>query len=292
MAILHPKGYVAVFTPTKPPFSGNLESAPWNLVQWTDDFVDIEGDKRPIPRHKTRVKMLWDSDYFYIAAVLEEPHIWATLTEHDSVIFQDNDFEVFIDPNGDNHQYFEFEINALGTYWDLRLVKPYRDGGPALNEWEIPGLISKVHVFGTLNNPNDIDKKWVVELAIPWKDLAEFAGTSCPPNPGDQWRINFSRVQWETNVLDGNYVKVPNKKEDNWVWSPQGAIDMHRPEMWGYVQFEQVPTQFRKDPDWDTKCELMDYYWKHKGEKFEKAIKGPSGKTWHIREDSRIWSTP
>src|SRR5262249_17913318 len=22
-----------------------------------------------------------------------------------------------------------------------------------------------------------------------------------------------------------------------WVWSQQGAIDMHRPEMWGYVQF-------------------------------------------------------
>ena len=59
--------------------------------------------------------MLWDDDYFYIGAELREPHVWGTLTAHDSVIFHDNDFEVFIDPNGDNHEYYEFEINALGT---------------------------------------------------------------------------------------------------------------------------------------------------------------------------------
>jgi hypothetical protein len=26
-------------------------------------------------------------------------------------------------------------------------------------------------------------------------------------------------------------------KEDNWVWSPQGVVDMHVPEHWGHVQF-------------------------------------------------------
>ena len=43
---------------------------------------------------------------------------------------------MFIDPDGDNHLYYEFEINALNTVWDLLLPKPYRDGGPALNGWE------------------------------------------------------------------------------------------------------------------------------------------------------------
>jgi hypothetical protein len=33
------------------------------------------------------VKMLWDDEYFYVAAEMEEPHVWATLTRHDSVIF-------------------------------------------------------------------------------------------------------------------------------------------------------------------------------------------------------------
>ena len=74
--------------------------------------------------------MLWDDQYFYVGAELEEPDVWVTLTEHDSVIFRDNDFEVFIDPNSDNHEYYEFEINALGTFWDLLLPPPYKDGGP------------------------------------------------------------------------------------------------------------------------------------------------------------------
>lgn len=26
--------------------------------------------------------------------------------------------------------------------------------------------------------------------------------------------------------------------EDNWVWSPQGGVNMHRPELWGEVLFE------------------------------------------------------
>ena len=99
--------------------------------------------------------MLWDDTYLYVAALLEEPHVWGTLTKHDSVIFHDNDFEIFIDPDGDNHEYYEIEINALNTEWDLFLKKPYRDGGPAINEWEIPGLKTAVHVDGTLNNPSD-----------------------------------------------------------------------------------------------------------------------------------------
>src|SRR6266850_4554702 len=92
------------------------------------------------------------NQYFYISIEMEEPHVWGTLTKHDSVIFHDNDFEVFIDPNGDNHEYYEFEINALNTGWDLFLTKPYRDGGKAIDSWEIPGLKTAVYVNGTVND--------------------------------------------------------------------------------------------------------------------------------------------
>src|SRR5687768_640330 len=109
-----------------PVIDGRIDDVAWEQAAWAADFVDIEGSLKPLPRFKTRAKMLWDDDYFYIAAEMEEPHVWGTLTEHDSVIFYDNDFEVFIDPDGDNHNYYEFEINALNTGWDLRLPKPYR----------------------------------------------------------------------------------------------------------------------------------------------------------------------
>ena len=60
--------------------------------------------------------MLWDADYFYIFAKLQEPHIWADIKKHDSIMFHNNDFEVFVDPDGDALNYYELEVNALGTY--------------------------------------------------------------------------------------------------------------------------------------------------------------------------------
>ncbi len=258
----HPLTYNAPLVTAPFEFSGNLESGAWAAAPWTEIFIDIEADKKPKPRFRTRAKMMWDKDYFYVAAEMEEPNLWATYTEHDSVIFHENDFEVFIDPDGDNHNYFEYEINALGTDWDLRLPKPYRDGGPALNEWEIPGIRTKITLNGTLNKPEDKDDGWVVEIAFPWSAFKEFAGAACPPSTGDIWRVNFSRVEWDLDVENGQYKKIPDKPEYNWVWSPQHVIDMHRPEMWGYVKFlgaGQKAEPFT-DPLHEAKHRLMSVY--------------------------------
>jgi hypothetical protein len=50
-------------------------------------------------------------------------------------------------------------------------------------------------------------------------------------------------VEWDTQVEDGRYVKVPGRPEHNWVWSPQGVVDMHWPERWAYLLFAQDSTQ-------------------------------------------------
>jgi hypothetical protein len=246
-----PRGYVCYRAASPIDIDGQLSDAAWAVAPWSDPFEDIEGDKRPKPRHRTRVKMLWDDAALYIAAELEEPHVWATLTAHDAVIFHDNDFEVFLDPDGDSHLYAELELNALNTTWDLLLPKPYKDGGRALNGWEIIGLKTAVHVDGTINDPRDTDRGWTVEIRWPWVGLKELTGVPVPPRDGEQWRINFSRVEWDTTVVDGKYRNVPNRPEHNWVWSPQGVIDMHRPERWGYVQFSTAKpgtAAFRPDP--------------------------------------------
>jgi hypothetical protein len=166
----HPKGYVCYRATTPITIDGKLTDPAWEAAPWTDSFVDIEGDKQPKPRFRTRAKMLWDDEALYIAAELEEPHVWANLTKHDSVIFQDNDFEVFLDPNGDNHLYGELELNARNTTWDLLLTKPYKDGGRAVTAWEILGLKTAVHIDGTLNDPRDKDTGWTVEINGPGPD--------------------------------------------------------------------------------------------------------------------------
>jgi hypothetical protein len=93
--------------------------------------------------------------------------------------------------------------------------------------------------------------------------LAEFAHRPTPPRDGDQWRVNFSRVEWQHEIDGSHYRKVPGTKEDNWVWSPQGAIDMHRPERWGYVQFSTAPpgqAVYRPDPAGPIRDCLMQIY--------------------------------
>ena len=260
----HPKGYVACKAEKPLVMDGMLAEPSWKSAPWTDDFVDIEGDMKPLPRFKTRAKMLWDDTYLYIGAELEEPHVWATLTKRDTVIFIDNDFEVFIDPNGDNQEYYEFEMNARNTVWDLLLPKAYKDSGSAVDSWNIEGLRTAVHVRGTLNTPADIDSGWSVEIAMPWSALRQYAHRPAPPQEGDQWRINFSRVEWVHDIVAGTYHKVAGKREDNWVWSPQWVVDMHRPEMWGYVQFSSGKpgqTRFRVDPAWDVKSILHEVYY-------------------------------
>src|ERR1051326_3440337 len=251
MPDLPPKGYVCYRAQRPLQIDGKLDDPSWRDAPWTDLFVDIEGDAKPRPRFRTRAKMLWDDDYFYVGAEMEEPHVWATLTEHDAVIFHDNDFEVFIDPNGDNHEYYEFEINALNTGWDLLLTKPYKDGGKPVDSWNIPGLKTAVHVDGTLNDARDTDHAWTIEMAFPWRVLGELAHRSSPPEDGDQWRVNFSRVEWEFDVIAGKYRRKPNVPENNWVWSPQGVVNMHQPETWGYVQFSTAKpgdVEFHPDP--------------------------------------------
>jgi hypothetical protein len=271
-----PKGYVCYRTTAPVSPDGILDEKDWTTVPWTDDFVDIEGSVKLAPRFKTRAKMLWDDSNLYIAAELEEPHVWATLRQRDTIIFMDHDFEIFIDPDGDTQAYYELEVNALGTAWDLFLLKPYRDGGPAIFGWDIAGLKVGTHINGTINNPQDMDKSWTVEIIIPLKALLiEWPKARVLPKGGDQWRINFSRVEWRTKIDDNYYIKELNPNtgkpfpEDNWVWSPQGQINMHMPEMWGYLQFSSLQAgtgkeEFEPDVDIDLKWGLRMVYYAEK----------------------------
>ena len=226
----------------------------WERLPWSELFVDITGREERCPQFATRVRMGWDDRFLYINAELEEPHVWGTITEKNARMFEDNDFEVFIDPDCDGLNYYEFEINALGTIWELSLPRPYGDGGVPNLGCNIEGLVSRVRIDGSLNDPSIPDRGWMVEIAIPWLGLKPYhLSGQCPPRAGDRWRLNFSRVQWQHRVVNGGYERIPphgtpvaeslnpeeqEHPEDNWVWSPQGEINMHIPARWGEVEFE------------------------------------------------------
>ena len=236
-----PKAYSALYTQYAVKVDGDFSEKAWQAAAWSDSFVDIEGNGKPQPTYKTRMKLLWNDSCLFVAAELEEPHIWANLTQRDNIVYYDNDFEVFIDPGNDAHQYFEIEVNALNTILDLFMPKPYRNGGIAMLSYNATGLKSAVKVHGTLNQPGDRDSSWTVEMAIPFQSI--YLGNKwSPPGEGALWRMNFSRVEWDVVVVNNKYQKKKDAAgkllpEHNWVWSPQGVINMHLPERWGYLQF-------------------------------------------------------
>lgn len=233
--------YIAYQSPEPLQIDGQLNEQSWSQCDWSEDFTDIEGSAKPKPFFTTKVKILWDKNYLYIGAWMEENDLWADLTERDAVVFFDNDFEVFIDPDQDTHDYCELEINALNTVWDLFIIKPYRDRyRVAYNSWDIKNLKTAVYTAGTTNDNKDKDQYWTVEIAIPWASLSELSPKKMPPVDNDVWKVNFSRVQWDLEKSGTSYTKIKGKPEHNWVWSPQGLIAMHYPELWGNVQFSHL----------------------------------------------------
>ncbi len=150
-------------------------------------------------------------------------------------------------------------MNVLNATWDLQLNRPYDDGGsenssrvfgPAGWDYAPPiggprTLHAAAFAYGTVNDPAVGTTAWSVEVALPLAKLMENTPAGAP-RAGGFWRINFSRVEWATVVVDGKYQKQPSCQscpvpgtavEDNWVWSPQGLIEMHLPERWGMLQF-------------------------------------------------------
>ncbi len=240
-----PKGYICYRTTSEINIDGILDEDDWLNAPWSKDFVDIYGiESSATAGFRARMKMLWDENNLYISGFLDEKDVWGTLTKRNSSIFQDNAFEVFIDPDGDSHDYIEFQINALNTVWNLVMDQPYKNDGNSKN-LEMADQQTGVHVEGTLNKPGDNDDYWTIELSFPFSSIADHANVSVPPADGDQWRMNFSRVQWQHEIVNNEYQRIPRRdgkshriiKENYWVWAGQGVRNLHRPEGWGYIQF-------------------------------------------------------
>ena len=239
-----PLAYTAIYVKQKITIDGSINEAAWQQAKWSENFTDIEGNIKPHPSFDTHMKILWDDSCLYIATHLQEPHLNANLLQHDTIVFQNNDFEIFIDPDKDTHEYFEIEVNALNTIFDLFLTKPYRNGGHAVISYDVPDLKSAVELQGTLNKGMDRDSGWTIEIAIPFRAINFGFKKSYAPVDGSFYRINFSRVEWDWDIINGDYVKRKNSygqnlPEHNWVWSPQGVINMHFPERWGYLFFSK-----------------------------------------------------
>ncbi|GMF19670.1 unnamed protein product [Phytophthora lilii] len=294
---LHPRRYAAYHLPPATNqlassiiIDGVLDEEAWAEAPWSESFQDIRGPRFwSQPWFATKFKLRYDQQFLYIGAYLEETAVWANVSKRNEVIFHDNDFEVFVDADGTTHNYKEFELNARNATWNLWLNRPYRDGGHENSTRVDPrygfdmlnsGMASAVFVNGDINDPSERLHYWTTEVALPFSELALHSKAQVPPAPNSFWRINFSRVEWSVRVVTDDhtgkrrYEKKRDVNEENWTWSAQYAVDMHRPEWWGYVQFrprdEKPPERTHNrhhavvvplDPEWGVRYVSFQYYY-------------------------------
>ncbi|XP_041351417.1 uncharacterized protein LOC121370334 [Gigantopelta aegis] len=261
--IPYPGNYVSYYLHGKTiTIDGKLDDEAWKEVSSTENFVDIRGLDYPAPRLETRVKLRWDDTNLYVGAYLQEPHVWTTFTEKDTRLYKNNAFETFFDVDGSMQMYKEFEINALNTTWDLMLTRAYMDGGDFV-DWE--GIADKaVYTDGVVNDPSSKPTFWSLEVVFPFVNLAENTTRhSGPAVDGEVWFMVLARPQYETEVVNGKYQKVPGSKASWYSWVPVGAVNLHLPSKWGLLEFSKGQPQ--KNPTfsfsrWTTYQALFDIF--------------------------------
>ena len=221
---------------------GSADEAAWGQAAavplWDVSYIS---DPQPHTR-PTEVRMLWDDDNLYIFFLATDPDVWSVLTERDANLWEDEVVEIFFDPMGEGLDYAEFEVNPLNTVLDLLVTRsPSRK---SFFEWS-PQLHTATQVGGTVNDHEDTDQYWSMEMAMPWEalitDISDVIGDrSLPPLDGDVWRFNFYRYERirESGRETGNI--------EYSAWSPTGEINFHMPERFGVVTFEGDPTAVQR----------------------------------------------
>ena len=199
-----------------PVIDGKLDDAGWKDAQVVEIFTAAwlpAGERKPPTA--TKARLLWDREYLYFSAEMEDWDVFANITEQDAAIWTCDVFELFLKPAKDKTGYYEFEVNAGNGKLDMFL--PSRgSGGYSRHAREREFHIdSAVQVRGTINDWSDKDQGWTVEGRIPWRD---FLPTGGRPAPGEVWLHSLCRYDYsaglERHFLSTNTPVASDTKAD------------------------------------------------------------------------------
>ncbi len=170
---------------------GKLNEAIWNTAPVATDFLMLEPDNgRPIsPNKKTDVRILYNNDAIYVAAILydDEPQkILKELTQRDNFGTADH-FGIFINGFNDGQQDFRFFVSSSGVQMDCLAT----EGGEDYSWDAIWDSEVSITEYG-----------WVVEMKIPYAAL-RFSN-----DEKQTWGLNFyreikrDRQKYTWNLID------------------------------------------------------------------------------------------
>jgi hypothetical protein len=171
---------------------GKLDEKTWESASEASNFIMFEPDNgKPIPdTKKTEVKVVYDNDAIYIAAILydnEPSKILKEITKRDEFGTSDI-FGVFINGFNDGQQDFQFYVNAADGQADCLTTDANGEDYSWDAVWNSKAVIT--------------DKGWVIEMRIPYAAL-RFSGEK-----KQTWGLNFfreikrDRQKYTWNLID------------------------------------------------------------------------------------------
>lgn len=197
---------------------GKLDEKTWESAREITMVDPVSGGKM-FP--KTTFKAAWDDKNLYVAFIAEDDNLQCTFKKRDDPLYDQDAVEVFLDPDGDQKNYYEFGVSPSGIIFDSFLAE-YRKNK---NDWNSK-IEAAVEMDGTLNKADDVDRKWVAELAIALKDVGVEKVKA-----GDKWKANFFRL---------DMAKAGRK---SYAWSAPRNNDFHNLDKFGDIVFEEKKTE-------------------------------------------------
>ena len=142
---------------------------------------------------QTTFRMMWDKNNLYCAFECEDADIEAPPIERDGQVYSADCVELFILPDFEKRQYWEIIISPTGSLFDaLHTKKPRNWGMDSKPEKSMEGLQIGRRIDGTPNNPADRDRGYVIEVAVPFKQLPGYTDGKAPTR-GQQLHLLLAR---------------------------------------------------------------------------------------------------
>lgn len=211
-----PLEYQCFYTNTPVNIDGILDDDAWNSAVSIKNFRTPKLNEKPTS--KTTAWLCWDQDFLYVAFEAFDNDLIALYENHDDLVFKDDVLEVFCQPVPGQMPYFNIETNINEAFLDQS-----SDGGIP---WNFEGLKLASSYKGTLNKNNDRDQKWILELAIPFKEAPGAGGKA--PEKGDQWKFHLARYDYS------KYLKTSPELSSI---APLQRVNFHQPEDWVTLTF-------------------------------------------------------
>ncbi len=189
----------------------------------------LAGTDKP-PASLTEAGLLWSDSCLYARYKAYDRDIFALHTERDSRTCEDDVLELFFKTDPKGEAYYNFEINALGAVYDAyQPRRSFAGGDHRWSRWNSEGLKAAVCVKGTLNDPSDEDEYWILQLALPFRDL-EIPGKKAP-EPGDIWLYLLARYDYSVYLPgDGLELSATSVIECE-------PVSYHASEYWNPMKF-------------------------------------------------------